>query len=381
MAAAALVVAAAILHSCGTTEPDDLATPLSVTIPLSDVEAPEGSQFIDITAGGPWTAALVFDTDEQWARLKQTSGSGTCRNTIYWDRNVSETPRVVTVRVDCGGQVSTAVLTQAGEKRMTTATLHPDPVPVWLELPSTDDSSRYFFTHDMTLGTARHRNYSFFLDPEAKLSVWVAYPLNKGLISSGGRTDDWSLDPKVPREYQPVIYMGGFRGGYERGHQCPSADRLERNANKATFYGTNMTPQRGELNELAWAALESRVRNWSNSFDTLYVVTGADIRGAKDYAFDNDGKAIPVPVGYFKALLGYKKNASSSSMPGQVRGYVGIGFYFQHHEYSESTIMAQSMTIDELEQKTGFDFFVNLSTKITEQDAATVESTKSTWWK
>ena len=68
-------------------------------------------------------------------------------------------------------------------------------------------------------------------------------------------------------------------------------------------------------------------------------------------------------------------------MPGQVRGYVGIGFYFQHREYDKNSVMSQSMTIDELERKTGFDFFVNLPDKITEQGAATVESTKSTWWK
>lgn len=380
VAAAALVLAAAALHSCGTAEPVPVV-PLSVSIPLADVDEAEGSQFIDITAGGQWTATLVFDSDVQWASLKQTAGSGSGRNTIYWESNSSAVPRAVTVRVDCGGEVSTAVLTQAGKLSLPDATLNPDPVPCWLELPSTDDSSRYFFTHDMTLGSAKVRNYSFFLDPEARLSVWVAYPLNKGFISSGGRTDEWSLDPKVPRSCQPVIFMGGFQGGYQRGHQCPSADRLEKNANKATFYGTNMTPQRGDLNEAAWAALEGRVRVWSSSFDTLYVVTGADIRGSKEFAYDNDGKAITVPVGYFKALLGYKKNASSSSMPGQVRGYVGIGFYFQHREYDKNSVMSQSMTIDELERKTGFDFFVNLPDKITEQGAATVESTKSTWWK
>ena len=237
----------------------------------------------------------------------------------------------------------------------------------------------------MTLGSAKMRNYSFCLDPDAKISRWVAYPLNKGLIGSGSRTDEWALDPKVPAAYQSVIYSGYKSSStgewFERGHQLPSADRLTSGVNQTTFYGTNMTPQRGALNERIWASLEGMVRTWSYSFDTLYVVTGADVAGATEYVLDNVGKQITVPTGYFKALLGYKKNASSSVFPSQVAGYVGIAFYFEHRDYGSSAVMSQAMTIDDLEHRLGYDFFVNLPALIGDEKAAQVESVKSSWWK
>ena len=190
------------------------------------------------------------------------------------------------------------------------------------------------------------------------------------------RFNAWGLDPKVPSKYQSVIYSA-YKGGYERGHQLPSADRY--GANVSTFYGTNMTPQKGELNENAWASLEGMVRNWSYQFDTLYVVTGADINGSRDYATDNDGKKIAVPVGYFKALLGYKKSGTLG-ITGTTGGYTAIGFYFKHQYYSDDEIMGQAMTIDALEQKTGFDFFVNLPAQIGDKLSDKVESTKDSWW-
>ncbi len=113
--------------------------------------------------------------------------------------------------------------------------------------------------------------------------------------------------------------------------------------------------------------------------DTLYVVTGADIRGAQDVAYDNNGKSVTVPEGYFKALLGYKKGGSIGNATG---GYIGIAFYFDHRRYvnDKNAIMDQSMTIDELEDKIGCDLFVNLPDKIGEDTAAIVESEVDSWW-
>ena len=210
------------------------------------------------------------------------------------------------------------------------------------------------------------------------MAHWVAYPLNSGLVGSGSRTDDWGLDPKLPRNLQPVLDKG-FRGGYDRGHQLPSADRLARAANIQTFYGTNMTPQEGSLNQKGWASLEGAVRDWSYKFDTLYVVTGCTVKGSTAVAYDNDNKAVTVPTGYFKALLGYQKTPTIGITP-TTNGYTAIGFYYPHEGYSGS-YMAKSMTIDALEEKVGIDFFVNLPSSIGETLADKVESAIDPWWK
>lgn len=381
-AVALYMAAAAILVSCegleitvpGTQE----ETIARLSVPQNELGCMGGSIMITVSASGPWTMELMFDNlSDPWAELKKDSGEGDGFNTLYWSDNDSGADRALSVVLKTGGKTLSSRITQKSSNPPAPTELEPDPVPQWMELPATNDPDRYFFTHDMTLGRTTVRNYSFYLDPKALVSVWVAYPLNKDLISSGSRTNAWGDDPKVPLKYQASV-TSAFKGGYQRGHQIPSADRYEINANKATFYGTNMTPQKAELNEEAWAKLEGKVRNWSYQFDTLYVVTGADIVGSNQVAYDNMGKAITVPVGYFKALLGYKKGASSTQFPSQKSGFLGIGFYFEHRGYAtdNAAIMAQSMTIDELEAKTGFDFFVNLP----DEDETVIESTLSTWW-
>ena len=43
--------------------------------------------------------------------------------------------------------------------------------------------------------------------------------------------------------------------------------------------------------------------------------------------------------------------------------------------------MSQAMTIDELERKLGYHFFVNLPALIGAEKADKVESTRDSWWK
>lgn len=384
-AVAFILAAAAILVSCedftitisGVSGGTSHTTEISLSVPRTELDCLDGSQFLTIKSSEPWTMTLEYPEDvEPWATLKFYEGEKDAVNTMYWTLNTSEFARTCTIVLQAGEAVIESVVTQKPRVIPQPQELEPDPVPHWMELPATNDPGRYFFTHDMTIGTKTCRNYSFYLDPEALVSVWVAYPLNKSLIGSGTRTDAWGeTDPKVPNKYQALL-GSAYKGGYDRGHQIPSADRLTREANKATFYGTNMTPQRGVLNQQAWATLEGKVRTWASSFDTLYVVTGADIVGSTQVAYDNAGKAVTVPVGYFKALLGYKSGASSVQFPSQKGGYLAIGFYMEHRAYSDSEIMGTSMTIDQLEEKTGFDFFVNLPDDL----EPLIESTKSTWW-
>lgn len=248
-------------------------------------------------------------------------------------------------------------------------------VPAWMELPAVDPDM-LFVTHAMKLSDGRaFRNYAYNYDCDARLAWWVAYPLNPALTGSGSRTDEWGFDPKVPAEYQPVLFKG-FGTGHNRGHQLPSADRPKKGINESTFYFTNMTPQNSKLNQNSWASLEGKVRSWSSQFDTLYVVTGADYRNSAETVKDNAGNNVTVPDGYFKALLGYKKNTSIGS---STDGYIGIAFYFGQED--AASIMDQAMTIDALEEKLGIDFFANLPDRIGGEKADAVESTRDAWWK
>ena len=211
------------------------------------------------------------------------------------------------------------------------------------------------------------RNYSFLWDRENLVAHWVAYPLNRGLRGTGSRTDAWGYDPKVPRDEQPELFSG-FDGGYQRGHQLPSADRYGGN-NVSTFYFTNMTPQLGSLNTKAWENLEGRVRELSYTSDTLYVVTGCVLEGSTDKAYDNSGKAVTVPSGYFKALLWY--NGGSTYSFGK---WTAAAIYCEHRSYGSSLGTDVLMSIDELEEITGIDFFVNLPDRVNLYEAQRIEA-------
>lgn len=365
---------------------------LSLNIPKKLVESAAGQQFISVTAPDAWTLDIDWDGAEAWGVLSASSGFGSKKQIVFsWEKNAGPDARraVFTLKGKSGSVNATFVqegTSSTPDQPATPTTLNPDTPGRWLELPALNKSNCYFFTHGMTLGSYKGRNYSFYLDPAAKIALWVAYPLNKTLYGSGSRTDEWALDPKVPEACQAVLYSGFKRGSsgesYDRGHQLPSADRLTPGINETTFYSTNMTPQLSNFNQNIWASLEGMVRSWSAQFDTLYVVTGADVAGSSKKAYDNYYKEITVPSGYYKVLLGYKRNGTLG-ITNSTGGYTGIAFYFEHkngYTNDKKTIFQQSMTIDKIEEKLGMDFFVNLPAVAGETFAAKTESTSDPWW-
>lgn len=373
------------VSSCTKPEETVTAREPSISVPLEEVGTKAASQFVTVDADGLWTLAIDFgEAEEPWANVEPETGEGRRSDIVLsWEENEGKEARSLTLTVASGGKTASATFTQNGTSGSGggggSSEIKSDIPGEWLELPATDDENLCFITHGMERGGKTVRNYSYYYSPDDRLAVWVAYPLNAGLIGGSGlRSNEWGLDPKIPARYQPVL-SDPYRGGYQRGHQIASADRQHWDDNVATFYYTNMTPQLGSLNGNAWAVLEGMVRDWSRSVDTLYVVTGADIRGATGVAYDNEGAECTVPTGYFKALLAYKKGGAAGNATG---GYVGIAFYFEHRSYSsdKSAVMGQSMTIDELEDRLGYDFFVNLPEKIGEDVAARVESEIDGWW-
>ena len=394
LAAAITVIAAA---ACGQKEEPDF----SLSVKYLSVDGTAGSQFVTVetTSSQTWTLTLsdASGAVPDWATITPASGVGTKSSvSIGWQQNDSGESRKVVITGVCGSRQSSLTIVQApfdsgqgGGGGTFPKEIASDPVPAWLELPATNDASLYFITHDSAFNKCG-RNYSYYWDVDALVAHWVAYPLNKGLIGSGGRSDEWGLDPKLPEDAQPVLYSG-FRSGYtsgnldggatwwDRGHQCPSADRLAYSDNVMTFYGTNMTPQNPYLNQNMWAALENKVRDWSKVFDTLYVATGCVVKGSDSYAYDNKGKRVTVPLGYYKALLGYKKSLSVG-ITAQTTGYTGVAFYFENRNYDGTNYMNQAMTIDELESRVGEDFFVNLPGVIDKSLADKVEATKDNYW-
>jgi len=215
--------------------------------------------------------------------------------------------------------------------------------------------------------------YSVEWDNALIANRWTCYTLNAdNSQGDSGRNNDFKPDEEAAVSPQPEDYN---KSGYSQGHLCPSADRqctIEQN--QQTFFLTNMQPQWQKHNEGLWKNLEDLVRNYvvkanttQSSCDTLYVVKAATITDKVTigdeqvdgiYAAKCNNKLI-VPKYFYMALLHYNKASNS---------YKAIAFWTLHQDAKDTNKKYgdYAISIDELEKRTGIDFFCNLPDEIEE---------------
>ena len=229
------------------------------------------------------------------------------------------------------------------------------------------------YTTEANLGELR--NYSIEWDAKLKANRWTCYELYDVLLQKNvKRQDDFRQDPEIPANEQtsPDDYR---RSGFSRGHLYPSGDRLYSAAqNKQTFYLTNMQPQIQGHNGGVWGELEKKVRAWAGRCDTLYIVKAATIDkdeyicNQADFEEMAQKESTPkhlhfngiVPKFFYMALLAYDKKTNT---------YRALGIWSPHYNNSKS----EYITIQELQNRTGIDFFCNLSDDIEQAVEATID--------
>ena len=228
-----------------------------------------------------------------------------------------------------------------------------------VELPALRNGvNDVFVTHSTTFKGQKVTSFSMEYDKSKKHSRWVAFRFdNQTRLQEATRSDEFIPDPSLDMEYQRTQVDFGKKG-YDRGHLCASADRLyQQEANDQTFYYTNMSPQRNNFNTGVWLALEGQVQSWGRSCtssDTLYVVKGGTIdKEDQIRGYISNDRSKPIPRYYYMALL-FKKGDS----------FKAIAFWMEHTDSKPSKtikLVDYALSIDELEEKTGIDFFPNLN--------------------
>ena len=394
VATALIAVCGLMLTSC--VKPNgNVDDVFEVSLKSTSVGSGEGEQFVSVKCSGKWTLALVSDEGEvDWAELSVYSGVGNKNNVkLTYQVNAGETDRTLKVVLDNGLSCKECSMTQLAAGKHPEEDPEDDPgtgsgssspsgaealaATGWLELPSMDNPNLGYYSHSFKMNGNTYRNYTFGWSQKDRVALWVAYPLCK-LYTNGniGRTEAWALDPLLGND--SAAPFGGYAGSYARGHQVASADRqCCYEANAQTYYGTNMTPQLNAHNEKIWADLEGKVRGYANTSDTTYVVTGVMVSATSKKEKDSYGQSVTIPDAYFKAVLKYSKSSTMGT-------WNAAAFYLEHRAYTGSVSKEHSMSIDELEKITGFDFFVNLPAKIGADQAAKIEAAdpanSSVWW-
>jgi endonuclease G len=232
----------------------------------------------------------------------------------------------------------------------------------WLELPALVAGDNQVVN---TYYAGSSRNYTHLYDKNTFASLWTAYPLYAS-TTGGKRSESWAANPKIPVSDQINIWNGSYGVNYgstiyARGHQIPDADRSNNSTMQAqTYYATNLVPQiQDNFNGGIWMNLESALRSAIPASDTLYVVTGVTFKtvgGNENVTYiqpKHDSKKCPVPNYFWKVIMKVKRSA------GVVTSASTVGFWFEHKQYSDS-YTNYAVSVDRIEQLTGFDFFANL---------------------
>lgn len=209
-------------------------------------------------------------------------------------------------------------------------------------------------------------NYSLEWDVAKKSQRWSCYEMYES--NSVTNTSRYYGDPQYPADPDLPSAYGWSPGndpyygsGYDHGHIVASAERLcSAEANYQTFYLTNMQPMKNAFNAGLWAKMEQQVwKTWNRpSFrDTLYVCKGGTI-DRPDQILGYTKKNAIIPKYFFIAVLCKNK-----------QGYKAMGFWVEHinADLSSDNLKNYMLSIDELEERTGIDFFCNLPDDVERQ--------------
>ena len=135
----------------------------------------------------------------------------------------------------------------------------------------------------MTDATNYPNNY-LLVKPQYALSYnraqgkpnWVSWHLSAAWLGSTPRQDNFSADAALPSGWFRATSSSYTGSGFDRGHNCPSADRTGSVAdNSATFLMSNMMPQAPNNNQRGWAALEDYARTLATSGNELHIICGS----------------------------------------------------------------------------------------------------------
>lgn len=363
-----------------------------------------------ITSGDPaftWTVQVVRGND--FCTPVTKAGFVGQPFSLNFARNDSEEIRTAEIRiVFSDGYNKNFVVRQLAK------TESPEYDRAWAEQPEYREGvSLVHKTYFTTLSDGNYvRNYSICYDTDKICSRWVAYPAHS-IYTSGrsyqvggttaGRTNAWAFDdavtrykassswstayeivstynssldtyntytdPIIPQSKQADIrFNSGIGGGYARGHMLPSADRYNTwNTNAQTCYSTNIMAQHYDFNSGSWATLENKVRSKVVA-DTLFVVVGTLFENTNTVS--KNGRTISVPSHCYKLLL-RTKSGNTRKHISEIKSaeeLMCIGFLFENNSVGENTSLSSAaVSVAEIEERSGFKFFRNLSPEIADE--------------
>ena len=192
--------------------------------------------------------------------------------------------------------------------------------------------------------------YTLWYDTLYRQAAWTAHTLTASDVENDNaqRKNNFTVCHVARSKGWPYASSDDYTNtGYDRGHLVPSADRVtSQPENDATFRLSNVAPQSPRLNRVLWNNLEATLRRLTQRFDTLWIVTGSELKPGLPRIGRN---GVGVPEYFFKAILAQEGDK-----------YRAIAFVVPNREEIDGTFWAYAVSVDEAERLSGIDFFPGL---------------------
>lgn len=206
-----------------------------------------------------------------------------------------------------------------------------------------------FLPASTTGAIVKHNFFTLSYSEAHEQAEWVAYELSKSDLSRNNFKRPYFIEDKKVKT-KSADWRNYKNSGFDRGHLVPAGDRkMSVEAYNETFFTSNISPQDRDFNSGIWNRLEQKVRYWADKYDGVYVVTGGVLKGNMKTIGDED---VSVPNEFYKIVVDVSDN-----------NYKAIAFVIPNKPSSQS-FYEYAVSIDEIETKTGIDFFPNLPDSI-----------------
>lgn len=201
--------------------------------------------------------------------------------------------------------------------------------------------------------TLNREAYTLNNNASTKFANWVAYKITKETPASG-RPRNWKTDPDVPagETLTPVDYNGASVAlKIDRGHQANLASMGGVTDWQTLNYLTNITPQKSDLNQGAWARLEDQERSLSKApeVDAVYVTTGP-LYEKNIGSLPGTNKIHTIPSGYWKVIF-----TGGTPMEG-----LYAAFIMEQSTPRSASFCDFQVTVEEIEERSGLTLWSNL---------------------
>ena len=206
-----------------------------------------------------------------------------------------------------------------------------------------------FLPASTTGDVIKHNYFTLSYSEENEQAEWVAYELKKSDLTKNEFERPYFIEDKKVKT-KSADWRNYKNSGYDRGHLCPAGDRrVSFEAYNETFLTSNISPQDHDFNAGIWNRLEQKVRYWAEKYDGVYIITGGVLKGNLKTIGDEN---VSVPNEFYKIVV----DASGGN-------YKAVAFLIPNKPSSES-FYEYTVSIDEVEAKTGIDFFPQLPDSI-----------------